>query len=137
MGQQYSKFGFLHTRCNWNFAFFQFHRNLIRHTNKFSFLSWPNTLLTFAASFYLTWLAFAILYYIICWHHGDLDPEFIKKELERQMNQTGKEASWIPCVLELEDFASAFLFSLVSSLIIFIRKEMTTSDKFLLTFMEA
>jgi len=74
--------------------------------------SWPNTLLTFAASFYLTWLAFAILYYIICWHHGDLDPEFIKKELERQMNQTGKEASWIPCVLELEDFASAFLFSL-------------------------
>lgn len=52
----------------------------------------------FAMSFYLTWLAYAALYYLICWHHGDFDDH-------------GDE-DWTPCVLELEDFASAFLFSL-------------------------
>ena len=57
-----------------------------------------DTLFIFAMSFYLTWLAYALLYYLICWHHGDFDDH-------------GDE-DWTPCVLELEDFASAFLFSL-------------------------
>ena len=59
---------------------------------------WTDTLFIFAMSFYLTWLAYAALYYLICWHHGDFDDH-------------GDE-EWTPCVLELEDFASAFLFSL-------------------------
>jgi hypothetical protein len=28
----------------------------------------------FAASFYLSWLLFAVLYYIVCYLHGDLLP---------------------------------------------------------------
>ena len=54
----------------------------------------------FATSFYLTWLMFAVIYYIICYAHGDLE--------ERNM----KNETWIPCVLEIKDFASCFLFSL-------------------------
>ena len=68
------------------------------------FFSWLDTLLIFAASFYFTWLFYAVIYYLICWHHGDLIPENMKKI---------DENLWNPCVLEMDDFASAFLFSLV------------------------
>ena len=54
-------------------------------------------------SFYVTWLVYAGLYYLIAWQHGDFDGpggSFIR-------NDTFK-----PCVWEMEDFASAFLFSL-------------------------
>ena len=57
-------------------------------------------LLLFATSFYFTWLFFAVIYYIICYSHGDL-------ELKSDNNVTQT-----PCVLELTDFASSFLFSL-------------------------
>ena len=60
--------------------------------------SWIETLLLFATSFYLTWLIFALIYYIICYQHGDLADNL--------------EEGWKPCVLEIEDFASCFLFSL-------------------------
>ena len=59
----------------------------------------------FAASFYVTWMIFAALYYLICWYHGDLLPEHMPGKQE--------ESNWKPCVFEMEDFASAFLFSLV------------------------
>ena len=59
----------------------------------------------FAASFYVTWMIFAALYYLICWYHGDLEFEHLLGKQE--------ESNWKPCVLEMEDFATAFLFSLV------------------------
>ena len=72
----------------------------------FCTLRWLETLLMFAASFYVTWMIFAALYYLICWYHGDLLPEHLPGKQE--------ESNWKPCVFEMEDFASAFLFSLVS-----------------------
>ena len=70
------------------------------------FFSWLDTLLIFAASFYFTWLFYAVIYYLICWHHGDL--------IQENMERIGAdEDPWNPCVLEMDDFASAFLFSLV------------------------
>ena len=68
--------------------------------------SWLDTLLIFAASFYFTWLFYAVIYYLICWHHGDL----IQENMERR---EADEDPWKPCVLLMDDFASAFLFSLV------------------------
>lgn len=66
-----------------------------------------DTLLIFAASFYFTWLFYAVIYYLICWHHGDLLPENIA-------NMQSDNVTWSPCVLLMYDFASAFLFSLVT-----------------------
>ncbi len=57
----------------------------------------------FAASFYVTWLFYAILYYVICLVHGDFEPE----NLEKMAN-----GEFTPCVLEMENFVSSFLFSL-------------------------
>ena len=72
--------------------------------------SWLDTLLIFAASFYFTWLFYAAIYYLICWHHGDLEEENMK-------NMNSDNPTWVPCVLLMDDFASAFLFSLVTNLI--------------------
>ena len=41
----------------------------------FSFNSWTEIIVLFHLSFYLTWLFFAVIYYAICYYHGDLDPE--------------------------------------------------------------
>ena len=35
--------------------------------------SWMQSLLLFAASFYISWLLFAIIYYVISYVHGDFD----------------------------------------------------------------
>jgi len=59
--------------------------------------SWSYCVLMFTASFYLSWLLFAIIYYVISLAHGDFDP-----------NQDPKKV----CILHVQDFASAFLFSL-------------------------
>ena len=62
--------------------------------------SWSYCVLMFTASFYLSWLLFAIIYYLISLAHGDL-------HLENISNKTRT-----PCILEVHDFSSCFLFSL-------------------------
>jgi len=59
---------------------------------------WRWTMLVFALSYILTWLFFASLWYLISLAHGDLD-------------NLGKEG-YMPCIQELENFASALLFSI-------------------------
>jgi len=60
--------------------------------------SWSYCVLMFTASFYLSWLLFAIIYYVISLAHGDFDPD----------PPTNKTA----CILAVQDFSSCFLFSL-------------------------
>uniref|UniRef100_A0A0K2TA09 Uncharacterized protein n=1 Tax=Lepeophtheirus salmonis TaxID=72036 RepID=A0A0K2TA09_LEPSM len=60
---------------------------------------WRYTLLAFAFSFFATWLIFAGIYHLICWSHGDFEEE----------NKVKKD--WTPCVTEIKNFASSFLFS--------------------------
>ena len=59
--------------------------------------SWNYCVLLFAASFFGSWMFFAIIYYMIAYLHGDL-----------QQNNS----DWIPCILEIDGFSAAFLFSL-------------------------
>jgi len=59
--------------------------------------SWVICVLLFTTSFYLSWLIFAITYFLLSYFHGDLDPQ---------------SPGWIPCIQELDGFSSAFLFSL-------------------------
>jgi len=63
--------------------------------------SWTYCVLLFAASFYGSWLVFGILYYFIAYAHGDLDVE-----------HSTQPKDWMPCILMVDSFSSAFLFSL-------------------------
>ena len=59
---------------------------------------WIHCILMFTSSFYGSWVMFGVLYYVISLLHGDL--EVVKAE------------NHIPCILEIHDFATCFLFSL-------------------------
>merc|ERR1719402_969780 len=64
--------------------------------------SWNHCVLMFTTSFYGSWFFFGSLYFIICYIHGDLMEE----------NLPSKKSDWIPCIKEIDGFASCFLFSL-------------------------
>ncbi|XP_073842337.1 inwardly rectifying potassium channel 2 isoform X2 [Musca autumnalis] len=65
---------------------------------------WRWTLLAFALSFILSWLIFAVLWWLIMYTHGDLE------ELHLPHNQ--EESGWQPCVSAINGFTSCFLFSI-------------------------
>ena len=69
------------------------------------FLRWTTSLVLFALSFYLTWVLYAVVYYVICLLHGDFDPASYAEDEDGNVNFT-------PCILEVDGFAAAFLFSL-------------------------
>nr|CAD7463722.1 unnamed protein product [Timema tahoe] len=58
---------------------------------------WRWTLLVFAMNFLLSWLGFAIIWWLIVLTHGDLNP--------------ANNPKWTPCVREVTGFVSCFLFS--------------------------
>lgn len=62
-------------------------------------VQWRWTLLVFAMSFMMSWLVFAVIWYIIAYTHGDLE----------EANQSDK--GWTPCVVNIYSFTSCFLFS--------------------------
>lgn len=72
-------------------------------------LAWSWTLLSFCASFYLSWLIFSIVWYLIALLHGDLDPG---DDLGHGDEGVGSDNATVVCVKEIKDFTSAFLFSL-------------------------
>lgn len=61
-------------------------------------IQWRWNLLVFALGFILSWLGFAVIWWVICFAHGDFE-------------HTG-DTTWNPCVAEVSSFASAFLFSI-------------------------
>ncbi len=66
-------------------------------------LKWRYVLLIFTASFFLSWLAFAVIWWLIIYYRGDLEPGHLPHQQE--------ENDWQPCVLAMYNFASVFLFS--------------------------
>jgi len=64
-------------------------------------LSWSWTLFLFAASFFISWLFFAVIWYLIALGHGDLE----EANLAEGSNHT-------LCVDNVNDFTTSFLFSL-------------------------
>ena len=61
-------------------------------------IQWRWNLLVFAMGFILSWSGFAVLWYLICFSHSDFD----------HLNND----TWIPCVMNVKSFTSAFLFSI-------------------------
>eukprot|EP00090_Calanus_glacialis_P013595 TRINITY_DN22259_c0_g1_i1.p1 TRINITY_DN22259_c0_g1~~TRINITY_DN22259_c0_g1_i1.p1 ORF type:complete len:454 (+),score=125.13 TRINITY_DN22259_c0_g1_i1:173-1363(+) len=62
-------------------------------------MQWRYTLLAFVASFLVSWLVFAVIWWFISYVHGDYLIENINN------------STFIPCILANKNFASAFLFS--------------------------
>ncbi|XP_026750007.1 G protein-activated inward rectifier potassium channel 3-like isoform X1 [Galleria mellonella] len=60
---------------------------------------WRWTLLVFALSFILSWLLFALIWWLIIFTHGDLTP------------QTGSNVTFVPCLNNVNTFTGCFLFS--------------------------
>ncbi|XP_071051776.1 G protein-activated inward rectifier potassium channel 3-like isoform X2 [Onthophagus taurus] len=65
---------------------------------------WRWTLIIFALSFLLSWLGFAVIWWLIAFTHGDFE------ELHLPENQNA--SGWTPCVSALNSFTSCFLFSI-------------------------
>lgn len=61
---------------------------------------WRWTLLVFSMNFMLSWLGFAIVWWLIALNHGDLD-----------VSVRNNNSTWEPCVREMYSFTSCFLFS--------------------------
>ncbi len=70
----------------------------------------------FAASFYITWVSYAVVYYLICYLHGDF------------LTENSSNPDYVPCVLELDGFAAAFLFSLETQHTIGYGSRQTTTE---------
>ncbi|ALC46935.1 Irk2 [Drosophila busckii] len=65
---------------------------------------WRWTLLAFALSFILSWLFFALIWWLIMYTHGDLE--------ERHLPANQEDSGWSPCVSAIDGFTSCFLFSI-------------------------
>lgn len=65
---------------------------------------WRWTLLVFTLSFILSWLGFALIWWLIAFTHGDLEPDHLPPLQD--------SANWKPCVFNINDFTSCFLFSI-------------------------
>nr|CAD7397479.1 unnamed protein product [Timema cristinae] len=73
---------------------------------------WRWTLLVFAMNFLLSWLGFAVIWWLIVLTHGDLNPANNPKMaalIGYNLSQVSTE--WTPCVMEVTGFVSCFLFS--------------------------
>lgn len=78
--------------------------------------SWSYCVLMFASSFYGSWIFFAILYYTICYWHGDLEPEnYRNKDWTPCINNIGqflRDILWSTNALFPDGFGASFLYSL-------------------------
>ncbi|GFG32821.1 hypothetical protein Cfor_06324 [Coptotermes formosanus] len=86
---------------------------------------WRWTLLVFALNFLLSWLGFAVIWWLIVYSHGDLSPENNPRvaaalaasaagsngTLPSPVHILAKGNEWTPCVKDVSGFASCFLFS--------------------------
>ncbi|CAH0563765.1 unnamed protein product [Brassicogethes aeneus] len=61
---------------------------------------WRWTLAVFSLNFLLSWLLFAVVWWLIVYTHGDLTDHSALNETE-----------WIPCIENIKSFTSCFLFS--------------------------
>ncbi|CAJ1055814.1 potassium inwardly rectifying channel subfamily J member 11%2C like [Xyrichtys novacula] len=63
-------------------------------------LKWQHSFLIFTSAFLCSWMLFAMIWWLLAFAHGDLEP--------RDPNEPGP----IPCVTAIHSFTSAFLFSI-------------------------
>ena len=67
-------------------------------------MKWRYVLTIFCLSFFLSWLAFAGVWYVVFYLHGDFEPGHLPDDQA--------ESGWTPCAYAIHNFKSCFLFSL-------------------------
>lgn len=66
-------------------------------------MKWRYVHILFFFSFIGSWMFFAIIWYIIIYYHGDFEEDHLPHNQE--------SSGWMPCVWQINNFASVFLFS--------------------------
>ena len=66
--------------------------------------SWTFTIVVFLATLLLSWLLFAVIWWLICYTHGDFEPDHLP--LVQKANK------FTPCVYHIHNFGSCLLFSI-------------------------
>ena len=64
-------------------------------------LKWQHSLLIFTSAFLCSWMLFAMIWWLLAFAHGDLEP-----------SASSDEPGPVPCVTAIHSFTSAFLFSI-------------------------
>ncbi|XP_076025591.1 potassium inwardly rectifying channel subfamily J member 11, like [Genypterus blacodes] len=64
-------------------------------------LKWQHSFLIFTSAFLCSWMLFAMIWWLLAFAHGDLEP----RDPEAEQNH-------VPCVTAIHSFTSAFLFSI-------------------------
>uniref|UniRef100_A0A3Q1EV00 Potassium channel inwardly rectifying transmembrane domain-containing protein n=1 Tax=Acanthochromis polyacanthus TaxID=80966 RepID=A0A3Q1EV00_9TELE len=64
-------------------------------------LKWQHSFLIFTSAFLCSWMLFAMIWWLVAFAHGDLEPR----------DPNGGPAP-VPCVTAIHSFTSAFLFSI-------------------------
>ncbi|KAM9817731.1 ATP-sensitive inward rectifier potassium channel 12-like isoform 1-T1 [Syngnathus typhle] len=74
-------------------------------------IRWRYLLLIFTATFLLSWLFFGLVFWGVALAHGDFDLHFPTKEGDSQSKSEDRRDEWRPCILHIQGFIGAFLFS--------------------------
>ncbi|CAO1407033.1 unnamed protein product, partial [Diamesa serratosioi] len=72
---------------------------------------WRYTIVVFALNFILSWLALALIWYLIAYAHGDIE-YFAEMRNAANSDDFKNNSTHVPCVTEIHSFLAAFLFSL-------------------------
>ncbi|XP_053713075.1 ATP-sensitive inward rectifier potassium channel 12-like [Synchiropus splendidus] len=75
-------------------------------------IRWRYLLLIFTSTFLLSWLMFGFIFWGVALAHGDFDPHDPVKKGEPQSSAEAAGDEWRPCVLHMQGFLGAFLFSI-------------------------
>ncbi|XP_037114367.1 ATP-sensitive inward rectifier potassium channel 12-like [Syngnathus acus] len=75
-------------------------------------IRWRYLLLIFTATFLLSWLFFGLVFWGVALAHGDFDLHFPTKEGDSQSKSEDRRDQWRPCILHIQGFIGAFLFSI-------------------------
>jgi len=83
-------------------------------------IKWRYVHLIFFMAFIGSWFIFAVIWYIIIYYHGDFDEEHLPDNQEIN--------GWKPCVVNINNFVSVFLFSVETQHTIGYGGRMTTEE---------
>ncbi|XP_008275384.1 ATP-sensitive inward rectifier potassium channel 12-like [Stegastes partitus] len=75
-------------------------------------IRWRYLLLIFTTTFLLSWLLFGLIFWGVGFAHGDFDIRIPVKDGDPRSTTEGVKDEWRPCILHIQGFIGAFLFSI-------------------------
>nr|XP_019939476.1 PREDICTED: ATP-sensitive inward rectifier potassium channel 12-like [Paralichthys olivaceus] len=75
-------------------------------------IRWRYLLLIFTTTFLLSWLLFGLIFWGVAFAHGDFDLRIPVKDEDPRNGAEGGKDEWRPCILHIQGFIGAFLFSI-------------------------